>query len=141
MPRRAKTSVQPVHLLIIAGILAVFGIVGWLVLTKKSDGSGSSLKGGTDLSIREYLDNASALSGNTYRIEGTVRERIDHDWKSSDGQLRAVEVTEGGETALVGVLIPPALVKTLNIERDQRYRFRVNVLANGVLEAKEITKS
>jgi hypothetical protein len=71
-----------------------------------------------------------------------VRDRLDQNWKATDGRLLSVEVTEGGESALLPVLVPANLVRTLNIERDQRYRFKVIVQSEtGVLEAREITKS
>ena len=142
MPRRAKTSLQPLHLAIIAGIIGIAGTVGFFVFGKKGDSGSGGIAAGTDLSIREFLDNSSELSGNTYHIEGTVRDRLDQNWKATDGRLLSVEVVDGGESALLPVLVPASLVKTLNIERDQRYRFKVTVQSEtGVLEAREITKS
>ena len=97
--------------------------------------------GGTDLGIRDYLQNSNALSNNSYKIEGIVRGRLDEDWKSSDGRLFSVEVEEGGETALLPVLVPSRFNGT-NIQRDQRFRFKVTVQARtGILEATSLGKS
>lgn len=137
MPRRAKSSLNPLHLIgILAGIL-LLAAAGWVVIGHRADAG----LGGTDLSVREYLQNSNALSNNSYRIEGVVRGRLDENWKSSDGRLFSVEVEEGGETALLPVLVPPKFNGT-NIQRDQRFRFRVTVQAEtGVLEVTGLGKS
>ncbi len=137
MARRAKNSLHPLHL---AGILAAIGVLaagGWLLLGRKS---GAGL-GGTDLSVRDYLQNSNALSNNSYKIEGVVRGRLDEDWRSSDGRLFSVEVEEGGESALLPVLVPAKFNGT-NIQRDQRFRFMVTVQARtGILEVTGLGKS
>lgn len=140
MPRRAKTSLQPLHFAGIAVLIALVAGGGWYLLGHRNTESG--LGGGTDLSVREFLQNSNALSGNNYKLEGTVRDRLDQNWRASDGRLLSVEVSEGAETALLPVLVPAKLVNKLNIERDQRYRFRVTVQAEtGILEAVAISKS
>ena len=137
MARRAKTNLHPLHLLgILAAIIAIAG-GGLLLLGHRTDAG----LGGTDLSIRDYLQNSNALSNNSYKIEGTVRGRLDEDWKSSDGRLFSVEIEESGETALLPVLVPARFNGT-NIQRDQRFRFKVTVQAGtGILEVTSLGKS
>lgn len=137
MPRRAKTSLHPLHLLgMVAAILAVGG-GGWLLLQHKSE----SGFGGTDLSVRDYLQNSNALSNNTYLIEGVVGDRLDDGWKSTDGRLFEVKVEEGGETTPLPVLVP-AKFNSHNIQRDQRFRFKVTVQAEtGILEVTGLEKA
>jgi hypothetical protein len=96
--------------------------------------------GVNDLSVREYLDNSNALGSNTYRIEGTIDGRLDN-WPSSTGRLFSVLVEDGDDVAPLPVLVPPKFNGT-NIQRGQRYRFKVEVQAGtGVLEAKDLSKS
>ena len=103
MARRAKTTLRPLHLMGILAAIIAAAAGGWLLLGRHRADAGL---GGTDLSLRDYLQNSNALSNNSYKIEGIVRGRLDEDWKSSDGRLFSVEVEEGGETALLPVLIP-----------------------------------
>lgn len=138
MARRAKTTLHPLHLLGILAAILVVAAGGWLLLGRHRADAGL---GGTDLSVRDYLQNSNALSNNSYKIEGIVRGRLDEDWKSSDGRLISVEVEEGGETALLPVLVPARFNGT-NIQRDQRFRFKVTVQAGtGILEVTGLGKS
>lgn len=137
MARRAKTTVSPLHLLGILAAIMVAASIGWMLLGSKQDASIT----GTDLGVREYLQNSNALSNNSYRMEGVIRDRLDEDWKSSDGRLFSVEVEENGETALLPVFVPPKFNGT-NIQRDQRFRFKVTVQAEtGILEVTSLLKS
>lgn len=137
MARRAKSSIKPVHLLVIAGVIAIVSIAGSFLLGHKSDGG---FTGVTDLSLHEYLQNSNALSNNTYRIEGVVEERLDN-WRSTEGRLFSVIVDQNGETSPLAVFVPIKFNGT-NIQRGQRFKFKVVVQAeSGVLEALEMTKS
>lgn len=137
MARRAKTTLHPLHLLsILAAVLAV-AIGGWLLLGHKNDTG----LGGTDLSIHDYYQNSNALSNNSYKIEGVVGSRLDEDWKSTEGRLFSVEIEDGVEKAQLPVLVPAAFNGT-NIQRGQRFRFKVTVRAEtGILEVTSLEKS
>ena len=69
MARRAKSSLSPVHIVIIVAAVAVFIWGGYTLMHRTS---GASFNGTSQLSVREYLENSNALSGNTYQIEGTI---------------------------------------------------------------------
>lgn len=94
------------------------------------------MTGVTPLSTEEYLESSNALSGNVYRIEGTVDDRLDN-WKASEGRLFSVQVSEGG--TFVPVWVPASFAS--NIQRGQRYIFKVKVLETGVLEVTELLKA
>jgi len=94
------------------------------------------LTGVTALSTEEYLESSTALSGNTYKVEGTVDDRLDN-WKAAEGRLFSVQVTEGGTFVPIWV---PADLET-NIQRGQRYIFKVRVQESGVLEVLELLKA
>jgi len=131
MARRAQSGLHPAHLLGILAVIVGVLIGGYSILNRSTD----PMTGITPLSMEEFLENATALSGNTYRVEGVVDDRLDN-WRASDGRLFSVQVSETGN--FVPILIP-ATFET-NIQRGQRYIFKVRVLETGVLEALELLK-
>ena len=94
------------------------------------------MTGVTALSTEEYLESSSALSGNTYKIEGTVDDRLDN-WRAADGRLFSVQVSEAG--TFVPVWLPAGI--EANIQRGQRYHFKVRVLETGILEVLQLLKA
>ncbi|MEZ0386280.1 MAG: hypothetical protein ACAI34_04370 [Verrucomicrobium sp.] len=137
MARRAKSSLSPVHIVIIMVVVAAFIWGGYTLMHRTS---GSSFTGTSALSVREYLENSNSLSGNTYQIEGIVEERLDN-WRSAEGRLFSVLVDDGADASPLPVLVPQKLNST-NIQRGQRFKFKVNVQAEtGILEVMELTKA
>lgn len=120
------------HLIGILLLLAAGIGGGYALLNRSTD----PMTGITALSTEEYLESSIALSGNTYKVEGTVDDRLDN-WRSVDGRLFSVQVSEAG--TFVPVWVPPK-VET-NIQRGQRYIFKVRVLETGVLEVLELLKA
>lgn len=117
------------------GLLLLLGVGiggGFALLNRSTD----PLTGITSLSAEEYLESSTALSGNTYKVEGTIDDRLDN-WRSADGRLFSVQVSEAGSFVPVWV---PATLET-NIQRGQRYLFKVRVLETGVLEVLELLKA
>ena len=131
MARRAQSGLKPAHLISMLALLA--GIIGggWSLLNRGTD----PMTGLSPLSTEEYLESSNALSGNTYKVEGTIDNRLD-SWKGSD-RLFSVQVNEGG--SFVPVLVPSSL--DANIQRGQRYVFKVRVLETGVLEVIQLIKA
>jgi hypothetical protein len=138
MARRAKSSFKPTHLLLTLGGIVVVALLGYKLLNS-GGGSTGGFAGINELSIREYMDNSNALSGNTYRIEGTIDERLDN-WRSSEGRLFSVLVDDGNEVSALPVLVPAEF--NTNIQRGQRFRFKVEVESgNGLLRVLDLSKS
>lgn len=132
MARRAQSGLKPLHLIALLALLAAVLGGGYSLLHRGTD----PMTGVTPLSTEEYLESSTALSGNVYKIEGTVDDRLDN-WKSADGRLFSVQVSEGG--SFVPVWVPATLQS--NIQRGQRYVFKVRVLETGVLEVIELLKA
>lgn len=135
MPRRAQSGVRPAHWLGLIAILAVVGGGGYALMNRSTD----PMTGVTDLSAGEFMENATALSGNEYKVEGIVDDRLDN-WRSADGRLFSVQMTDGNGNTFVPVWVPPDY-KGANIQRGQRYVFKVRVLETGVLEVLELIKA
>lgn len=138
MARRAKSQFTPLHLIAIIAGIALIAFIGYKVM--KGSGASTGFADTTDLNLREYMENSNALSNNTYRIEGTVEDRLDN-WRSSQGRLFSVLVDDGGERSAVGVIVPEKFNGT-NIQRGQRFKFKVTVQSGtGMLEVVDLTKS
>lgn len=138
MARRAKSSFKPTHLISVFALVGVLAYGGYSLMRRS--GSDGNFAGTSDLDVQEYLENSNALSGNTYRIEGIVEERLDN-WRSSQGRLFSVLVESGNNTSPVPVLVPAKFSGT-NIQRGQRFKFKVTVQAeSGLLEVVEVSKS
>jgi len=86
--------------------------------------------------VEEYLAASSSLRGNTYRLTGSVLNSI--AWSAEAGRLISVEPT--GSDSPIPLVLPPALGEP-NIQKGQRFHFLVEVRENGILYAKELTKS
>jgi|688.fasta_scaffold04958_12 hypothetical protein len=135
MARRAQSSINPTHLLGLVLILAVLGGGGYTLLHRTTD----PMTGITELLSSEFLENATALSGNLYKVEGVVDDRLDTGWRQSDGRLFSVQVSDGSGNTFVPLWVPPDYEGT-NIQRGQRYTFKVRVQENGILEVIELIK-
>ncbi len=135
MARRARSKVNPVQIIILlaVGVALVGG--GYSFLNRSTD----PFAGITPLSTAEYLENANALSGNIYHVEGTIDDRLDN-WRASEGRLFSVSVGDGASTTLVPVWIPGDL-SSQNVQRGQRFLFKVRVKETGILEVEEIIKA
>jgi len=130
MARRAKSYFKPAQLLIAAAALLGLIVVGFAVV----GGGGDSMASTVALDVQEYLDGASALSGNTYKVEGVVDGRLD----SGRGRQRLFSVQMGDSARFVPVLVPAD--REVNIQRGQRYVFKVRVQENGILEVMDLRK-
>jgi len=83
--------------------------------------------------VVDYMGNSNSLRGNVYKIEGTVLQSL--GWSPTDGRLFSVEV--GSEVLPVRV---PRDFNSVNIERGQRFNFKVEVGDSGVLKALDVKK-
>jgi hypothetical protein len=128
MPRRASSSAHPVWLIAAVVLVAAAVLVGFLVQR-----SGDSFRTVSPLPVADYLANSNSLRGNVYKVDGTISKSI--DWSPTTGRLFAVET--GGE--VLAVLVPPQFSQ-LNIERGQRYIFKVEVADKGVLRVQDARK-
>jgi len=129
MPRRASSSAHPLWLLA-AGVLVVAAIAGGLLIRSQGD----PFRTVAALPVKDYLDNSNSLRGNIYKLDATIAKSI--DWSANAGRLFAVE--SSGE--VLAVLVPPKF-SALNIERGQRYVFKLEVAEKGVLRVQEVRKA
>lgn len=131
MARRASSSVNPwwVGAVLIFVLAAMAG--GWALFKNVSD----PYRTLTALDIPAYLGNANSLRGNVYKLNATVDTQL--AWAPARGRLYSVEVN--GRDDVLAVMIP-ASFNSMNIQKGQRYFFKIEVGDKGVLQVKDIRK-
>jgi hypothetical protein len=131
MARRASSSAHPIWLLLAA--LLVLGAIGggWLLFGRVSD----PYRTVATLPVKDYLENANSLRGNVYKVDATVLRQI--EWSPTAGRLFSVDAP-GGE--VLPILVPPQF-GSVNIERGQRFLFKIEVGEKGILRAQDVKKA
>ncbi|BCU77382.1 hypothetical protein [Luteolibacter sp. LG18] len=133
MPRRASSNLHPGLILgIVAGVAVLF-FVGKSFTGKKSSGFGDVTK----LNMEAFLQNGNSLRGSEYVVEGTVDEKL--RWTPDRGQVVSVVVDSGGVKEMIGIEVPPEF-NNRNIEREQRYSFKVKFRQGGIPVATGINR-
>jgi hypothetical protein len=130
MARRASSSTHPVWILIAVGLVLAAIAGGYFLFGKASD----PYRTLSPLPVADYLQNSNSLRGNVYKIEGSVLQSL--QWSPTGGRLFSIEV--GND--VLPVLIPPGF-NSVNIERGQRFNFKIEVGDRGVLLALDVKKS
>jgi hypothetical protein len=132
MARRASSSPHPAWLLIAAVVVVAAIAVGYFLYGRVTD----PYRTMTVLPVEDYLQNSNSLRGNVYKLDGTVSQSL--DWSPVAGRLFAVDVTSGRGDVLP-VLVPPQL-NHVNIERGQRFFFKIQVGDKGILSVQDVKK-
>ena len=133
MARRASSSTNPVLIggIAVVVIAVIFG--GKTLLTKKS----TSFSDVTPLAVQDLLENGNSLRGNEYLIEGQIDEKL--RWTPSNGQIVSIRVKSSDGEEIIPIQIPDKFSK-LNIEREQRYAFKVEFEQGGIPVAIDVSR-
>lgn len=91
----------------------------------------------TPLDVPGFLQDASSLRGNTYKMTATVGSRI--AWSPSTGGLYAVEVESDSGTEVLPLLVPAEFTDK-NIQKGQQFTMRVEIDDRGVLIVRDMQK-
>jgi hypothetical protein len=118
--------------MLIAGALLVAAVAGGGLLYHEG---GDPYRTISVLPVQDYLANSNSLRGNVYKIDATIVESL--RYSPTAGRLFSVEIN--GQDR-VPVLVPAEL-NHVNIERGQRFFFKVAVEEKGVLRAQEVKKA
>ena len=125
MARRASSSTKPAIIIGIAVAVAIAVFAGKLLLTKKSE----SFSDVNQLVVQDLLDNGNSLRNNEYLIEGKIDERFFRT--SNSASVVSVRVKSGSGDEIIPVKIPSNF-NNVNIEREQRYAFKVRFEQGGI---------
>ena len=132
MPRRASSRTNPISLvvavIILAGVLAG-GAYLWVMLA-------DPYRTLAPIDVPTYLDNANSLRGNVYKFTGTIDSEL--AWSPTQGRLFSV-LADGSKTDVLPLLIP-AYLDSVNIQKDQRFFFKISVGDKGILTASDLKK-
>jgi hypothetical protein len=131
MARRASSSAHSSWILITFVLSLGAGAGGYVLFNRVSDPYRTMSK----LPTEDYLTNSNSLRGNTYKLEAVIAGSI--DWSPTAGRLFSVECEGSG---LLAILVPPQF-SNLNIERGQRYLFKIVIGDKGILSALDVKKS
>ena len=145
MARRANSKIRPLWIVLTLGALVLAVGIGALL----QNGTGDPYRTVPEMDMADYLNNANSLRGNTYKIKGQVTQSL--GYARSKGRLISVEVdnenAHGGNSGASGsgkdvvpILIPPEL-NYLNLQKGQRYIFRLEVGDAGILKALDMKKT
>jgi len=86
----------------------------------------------------DYLENANSLRGNIYQLEGVITASLGSS--PEKGRLFSLRTSQGELEFPLPILVPPEY-RELNLQKGQRYRLKVRVNDNGLMEVEEMTKS
>jgi len=129
MARRASSSAHPVWI-VVALMLAIGAIAGGYFLFNRVSDPYRTM---TPLPVSDYLENSNSLRGNVYKLDATISQSL--DWSPTGGRLFSVEVG-----ADVLPILVPASFNHFNLERGQRFYFKIQVGDKGILTAQDVKK-
>ena len=131
MGRRASSSPQPFRVILTVALIIGLAGGGYALYGLASD----PYRKVPPLPVQRYLENANSLRGNVYRLDATVGQALEYSARS--GRLYSVVDSEG---EVVAVLVPAEL-NNVNIERGQRFFFKIAVGEKGILRVQEVRKA
>ncbi|MGA3170957.1 MAG: hypothetical protein ABSE62_08060 [Chthoniobacteraceae bacterium] len=132
MPRRASSRTHPVWL-VVALLLLAGGLAGGAYLWMALSDPYRTLPA---IDVAAYLDNGNSLRGNVYKLTGTIDSEL--AWSPTEGRLFSV-IADGGNSDVLPLLIPPEF-DSINIQKDQRFSFKIEVGDKGILKASDMRK-
>ena len=130
MARRASSSPHPAWVLLTVALIIAGAGGGYFVYSRVSD----PYRTISVLPVQDYLENANSLRGNSYKLQATVGKAL--EWSAKSGRLFAVEADNGDVLAL----LVPAEFSHVNIERGQKFLFKIEVAEKGILRVQEAHK-
>lgn len=133
MARRASSSTNPA---LILGIVIAIGILIYGGKTLMS-GNSSGFDDATPLVVDDLLENGNSLRGNEYVVEGSIDEKL--RWTSDSGQVVSIRVDSSNGEEIIPIRVPQKFSK-LNIEREQRYAFKVEFEKGGIPVATGVSR-
>jgi len=132
MARRSRSTLHPAW---IAGVIVLL-VLGFLGARSLIGTNSEPYRTAQALDVSSYLENANSLRGNVYKLEGEVMNSL--SVSPTQGRLFSFGVNNNAD--LVPILIPSNL-NHINVQKGQRFVILLEVADDGILRAKELTKS
>lgn len=134
MARRASAQQSPVILILVILVIVGLGVGGFFFFRK----SNVPFRNLQELDVTLYLENANSLRGNSYKVDAVIQNSL--AWAPSRGRLFSVEIDTSNGREVIPLMIPAEL-NHINVQKGQRYFFRIEVIQDGVVLVKEMTKA
>ncbi len=131
MSRQARSKIS-VGTLVFVVVLVVAGMGGGAYYFSQVSDPYRTI---APLDLAAYLDNANSLRGNVYKIDATVENSL--SWSPTKGRLISVVTPDGG---IVAIFVP-AKFNYLNLQKGQRYQFKVDIGQDGLIEVVDMRKA
>jgi hypothetical protein len=131
MPRRASAKHHPTIWIFVVGLIIILGVGGFYLYRSVNDPF-RTLQG---LDTAIYLENSNSLRGNIYKVQATIQNSL--AWSPNVGRLFAVE-TESGEPL---PLLVPVRFNHVNLQKGQKFFFKIKIGENGILSVEDLKKS
>ena len=128
MARRASSSINPIWLIAAAAVLAL-AVAAVLIL---KDTVSDPFRALPPFPVKDYMENSNSLRGNVYRVDCVVGDQLHY---AQGARLFNVEVNGEPFSLLV-----PVELREVNIQKGQRFLFKVEVGNKGVVKALEARK-
>jgi hypothetical protein len=134
MGRRASSSAHPSWVIVGFVFIGLAVLGGYLLYRKVSD----PYRTIAPLEIALYLENSNSLRGNTYKVTGTVLNAlaISHE----KGRLFSIEIGTAPAVDVIPILIPTSL-GSINVQKGQRFLFKIEVDDKGILKVQDLVKT
>jgi hypothetical protein len=130
MARKRKSPPRAAWILVLVTVGILFFAAVYLLGSKDTNPARTT----PPLDVASYLANANSLRGNIYKLEGTVAESL--AWSPDSGRLIAVQT----EDDIIPILVTPDF-NSMNIQKEQRLEFILEVDEKGILRTRKVTKS
>jgi len=130
MARKRKSPPRAGWILVLVTVGILFFAAIYLLGSKDTNPARTT----PPLDVASYLANANSLRGNIYKLEGTVAESL--AWSPDSGRLIAVQT----EDDIIPILVTPDF-NSMNIQKEQRLEFILEVDEKGILRTRKVTKS
>lgn len=130
MARKRKSPPRAAWILVLVTVGILFFAALYLLGSKDTNPARTT----PPLDVASYLANANSLRGNIYKLEGTVAESL--AWSPDSGRLIAVQT----EDDIIPILVTPDF-NSMNIQKEQRLEFILEVDEKGILRTRKVTKS
>lgn len=135
MPRRASFTIHPVWIVAIFILVAAAILGGYFLVGRVND----PYRTLAPLDVAAYLDNSNSLRGNSYKITGTIWNSL--AWSPTIGRLFSIEVDSAtGDTHVLPLLVP-TIFNHINIQKGQRFIFKIEIDEKGILKAAGLNKA
>ncbi|MBX7158634.1 MAG: hypothetical protein K1X66_09650 [Verrucomicrobiae bacterium] len=131
MPRRASAKHHPTIWIFVVGLIIILGAGGYYLYRNVND----PFRTLQPLDVSIYLENSNSLRGNTYKIQATIQNSL--AWSPNLGRLFSVAMESGEPLPL---LVPVQFNQT-NLQKGQKFFFKIKISEKGILTVEDLKKS